>query len=196
MVLGGALSRHLGHLVVFGIPVVAMSAGMALQEVRGRAASRARRVGATTTQLPVEAARPAPLPRDDWQRLAAGGLIAAGLVHAAVAPEHFREYLAFGVFFAVLTLVQWCTAVVWLRRPTVATARLLAGGSACVVALWVLSRTTGLPVGSQPWRPEGVAAPDLLATSFEVLTCVACLVQVWTARQSGALVRATYEGAS
>ena len=41
-----------------------------------------------------------------------------------------------------------------------------------VIAVWLVSRTTGLPFGSQPWIPEPVGFADLFATSFEVVLVV------------------------
>jgi hypothetical protein len=38
-----------------------------------------------------------------------------------------------------------------------------------VVALWIVSRTTGLPLGSHPGAPEALGFPDLTATLFEVV---------------------------
>jgi hypothetical protein len=38
-----------------------------------------------------------------------------------------------------------------------------------MVAIWAISRTTGLPVGPDPWMPEPLGALDLLATGLEVV---------------------------
>jgi hypothetical protein len=188
VVLADSLSRHAIHLVVFGVPVFVLSAAVAWQEFRARLASRTGRAAALRDGRGAAGSRPS-----EWCWLAAGGLIAAGAVHAAVAPEHFRESAVFGVFFATLTVVQWLVAWFWLRRPTVTAAHLVALGSACVVILWVASRTTGLPVGAEPWRPERLSQADLLATCFEGLTFVACLVQAAGLRRTP--LRASYEGA-
>ena len=38
-----------------------------------------------------------------------------------------------------------------------------------MVAVWAVSRTTGLPVGPDPWMPEALGALDLLATGLEIV---------------------------
>ena len=94
---------------------------------------------------------------------------AAGAVHLAVVPEHLAEYLLFGLFFAVVGVGQLGAAVAVLLRPgrrlllTVATAEVL------LALLWWVSRTTGLPIGPEPWSPEAVGVPDVLCVVVEVL---------------------------
>ena len=94
---------------------------------------------------------------------------AAGAVHLAVVPEHLAEYLLFGLFFAVVGVGQLGAAVAVLLRPgrrlllTIATAEVL------LALLWWVSRTTGLPIGPEPWSPEAVGVPDVLCVVVEVL---------------------------
>ena len=40
--------------------------------------------------------------------------------------------------------------------------------NAAVVAVWIVSRTTGLPVGPSPGTPEPFGGADLAATGFEL----------------------------
>ncbi len=99
--------------------------------------------------------------------LAALSLVAAG-IHAWVVPEHVEEYWLFGAFFVVVTLFQAAWAAAVLRRPT---ARVLGAGvavSAAILAVWVLSRTAGLPVGPEHWEAESVAALDVVAGIAEL----------------------------
>ena len=53
-------------------------------------------------------------------------------------------------------------------QPGASTARVGVVVNAVVIVIWAMSRTTGLPIGSQPWVPEPVGFADLLATSFEL----------------------------
>lgn len=94
--------------------------------------------------------------------------VGAGLIHAAVCPAHFREATVFGVFFAVSALLQVVWAALVLRRPDRVV--LLAGiaGNGCVLLLWLLTRTAGLPIGPDVWRPEAITRPDLLASVLEL----------------------------
>jgi hypothetical protein len=94
--------------------------------------------------------------------------LGAGIIHAFVIAEHFEESVLFGVFFACLAALQLAWAVALWRRPSRAV--LLAGvaGNALVVAIWALSRTTGLPLGPEPWQAEAVGLADAVSTLFEV----------------------------
>ncbi len=102
--------------------------------------------------------------------------LATAAIHFAVIGEHFADYLAFGVFFAV---VAWLQAL-WGTAVAVAPSRglLFAGlvGNAVVVAIWVASRTSGLPIGPEPGTPEPIAFLDLLSTILEVLIIVGAAV--------------------
>jgi hypothetical protein len=104
---------------------------------------------------------------------------AAGLIHAVAGVDHFREYWLFGLFFALLAPAQ----VVWgggvYRSPR---RRLLIAGGALNVAvalLWVVSRTVGLPLGPETWRPEPVGAIDLLASCDEAALAALVALVVW-----------------
>lgn len=99
--------------------------------------------------------------------LAALSGLAAG-IHAAVVPEHVEEYWLFGAFFVALTVFQagWALAIV--RRPTARVALVGMVVSTAVVVVWVLSRTTGLPVGPHPWIPEAVGTLDVASGLAEV----------------------------
>jgi hypothetical protein len=112
--------------------------------------------------------------RRTWHvALAVSSLGAAG-IHFGVMGEHFQESIAFGLFFAV---VAWGQAL-WAVGILVASSRalLLAGfvGNAAVVAIWVISRTVGLPLGPEPWTAEGVGVADLTSTILEIAIVAGC----------------------
>ena len=98
--------------------------------------------------------------------------------------SHFREYWLFGLLFAIVAPAQVAWAEVVRRRPDDRRV-LLAGalGNLGIAAVWVASRTTGLPVGPHPGEPEPVGIKDLLATYDEVL--VAIIVAVLLTRSAG-----------
>lgn len=110
---------------------------------------------------------------------------AAAGIHGAVIGEHLEEYAPFGLFFAVIASAQvlWATAVV--VRFDRSTLFVGLAGNAVVIALWAISRTTGLPVGPHPWHPETVATIDALCTIAEGLIVVACLVVFARSERSG-----------
>lgn len=100
---------------------------------------------------------------------AAAFLLGSAAIHLAVAPEHLREYLLYGVLFVTVGLAEAVLAVLILLRPS---SGLMLGGAAlslAVVAVWLMSRTFGLPIAPVPWQPEPVGLPDLLSTLMEWL---------------------------
>jgi len=113
------------------------------------------------------------LPRSEHgvvARVAAAALTAgAGAIHLAVVPDHLREYLLFGIFFAVVGAAQLGAAVT-LLRPTRPLILGVAIGQALLVALWLVSRTTGLPIGPQPWTPEEIGVADVVCIGLELLS--------------------------
>jgi hypothetical protein len=79
-------------------------------------------------------------------------------VHSALAPEHWRERPVLGIGFALAAATLAATAV-WLQAATsgapVVTAFLLLAG---LTALYLLSRTRGLPLtGREEWDAVGIA---------------------------------------
>ncbi len=53
---------------------------------------------------------------------------------------------------------------------------LIAGavGNLAIVVVWVASRTTGVPVGPDPWTPEAVGVADAVATILEIALVAGC----------------------
>jgi hypothetical protein len=78
-------------------------------------------------------ARPAPV-----RLIAAAAMTAgSGVIHLSVVPDHFREYLPFGVFFVVTGMVQLLAGIALLVRPAL---RLLLGTAAVqlsMIGLWL-----------------------------------------------------------
>jgi hypothetical protein len=102
----------------------------------------------------------------------AAASIAAGVIHFLVTPDHFEEFALFGAFFLALGAFQvlWAGAV--LAKPN--TIVLLAGVlvSVAVIAIWIVSRTAGLPIGPEAGEPEAVGFLDILSTVLEALVVV------------------------
>ena len=111
-------------------------------------------------------------PREAFGGLAlriAGAMFMVGpaVIHFAVAPDQLLVYPLYGILFVLLGLIQIGLAIGIVVRPS---PTLLLGGtglSLAVIAVWLLSRTTGLPIAPVPWRPEAVGLPDLMATYME-----------------------------
>jgi len=115
---------------------------------------------------------------DDRLFIACGLSWAAGLIHVRAAFDHIDEYALYAVFFALLAPAQFAWGTALYRR---ASRRLLyagAGMSLLVAALWIVSRTSGLPIGPTPWRPEAVGPIDSLCTADEVVLAALALLQL------------------
>ncbi len=101
-------------------------------------------------------------------RLAATASLGAAVIHFAVVPTHWQEWMPSGLFFVAVGLCQliWARAV--LVRPS--TAVLAAGilGNVTAAALWAMSRTAGAPFGPHAGAPELVRAADLCVLLLEV----------------------------
>lgn len=112
--------------------------------------------------------------------------LTAALTHAIGTPEHVRSWLASGIFFAALAFAQGMLAGVLftgLRSPRVLVAAVW--GHVAVIALYVWSRTAGLPFAPPiyghgghkggpgrsivPGAVEKVGSLDLLALGAELL---------------------------
>lgn len=101
-------------------------------------------------------------------RLAASASLGAAVIHFAVAPAHWQEWMPSGLFFIVLALFQLVWARMILVRRT--TAVLAAGITFNIgaLALWALSRTAGAPFGPHAGEPEFVQAADLCALLLQL----------------------------
>jgi hypothetical protein len=97
----------------------------------------------------------------------------AAVVHFAVIAQHLDEWWLTGVFFIVVALFQLVWALLVVLRPSVLVYASGAVVNALVVATWIGSRTTGVPVGPEAGEAEPVGFPDMLATAFEVLVALA-----------------------
>jgi len=93
---------------------------------------------------------------------------AASAIHASVCAEHFKEAVAFGVFFVIAATLQAAWALLVIQRPTRRVLIAAAVGNTAVIMLWLLTRTTGLPIGPETWRPETITTPDVLTTLAEL----------------------------
>jgi hypothetical protein len=101
-------------------------------------------------------------------RLAAIASLGAAVIHFAVVPTHWQEWMPSGLFFVSIALLQLIWALVVVARPT--TSVLAAGIVANIGAavLWALSRTAGAPFGPHAGEPALVQAAGLCALLLEV----------------------------
>lgn len=111
-----------------------------------------------------------------WLYAAAGLSVMAGLLHLLVMPEHFEEWLGYGLFFLIVALAQLVYAVLLLRRPA-SRALLVAGivGNALIVGFWAFTRTVGVPLGPAAGEVEAIGVVDT-ASKLAELALIGCLV--------------------
>ncbi|WP_308192183.1 hypothetical protein [Mycobacterium sp. MYCO198283] len=101
-------------------------------------------------------------------RLAALASLGAAVIHFAVVPAHWQEWMPAGVFFASLALFQlFWTRLILARTttPVLAAGIMLNIGA---IALWALSRTAGAPFGPHAGEAELVQAADLCALLLQI----------------------------
>src|SRR5262245_21802970 len=105
--------------------------------------------------------------------VAALAMLGAGVIHFAYAPHHFEDQTSHGVFFLVVGWAQLAgaAALAFTWRPLRAWLQGTALLNLGVTAVWLVSRTAGLP-GE---KPEAVGFPDTLASALEVVAAVAAL---------------------
>jgi len=117
--------------------------------------------------------------------------LGAAAIHFAVLESHFDEWWGYGLFFAVVASLQAVWALLIARGPAPWLSWAGAAGNAAVIAIWAITRTAGIPFGPSSGEVEGAAFIDVLATGFQALIVVACLVMVsWKQAAARQLPRA------
>jgi len=121
-------------------------------------------------------------------------LFGAEAIHTAVIAEYIQEWLPAGLFFLVLSLVQGLLAVALIAAPSRRLERVIIGVSLGTVALWLLSRSVGIPIGPMAWIAEPIGRADIVATALELVTAAVLLatttVTTSTRRSADAYCRA------
>jgi hypothetical protein len=123
--------------------------------------------------------RQTPKPRLDDTLFAACGLAwGAGIIHLQAAIGHLGESVLYAVLFDLVACAQFAWGVALYRRPGTGVLRAGVAGSLAIVAVWLMSRTTGLPLGPSPWRPEGVGTLDAIATADELVLALMAVLRL------------------
>src|SRR5215472_8968373 len=104
---------------------------------------------------------------------------AAAAIHFAVVFEHFKDYTLYGVFFLVLAWAQLIWPAVLLWRPSRLWLWLGIAGNAIVLAVYVASRTAGLPFGPDLHNAESVGALDVMSCVLEAGLIAGCAALLW-----------------
>jgi hypothetical protein len=91
----------------------------------------------------------------------------AGAIHVALGPEHMSEWAVLGVGFYVSGFLQlaWGTRLLMTESR-----RVMAFGafqSVLYISVWLMSRTSGLPLGPEQWQAESISRSDVLCVALE-----------------------------
>jgi hypothetical protein len=109
--------------------------------------------------------------------------VGAAAIHFAVVFSHFTDYMLYGVFFLVISWAQVIWPAVLLWRPSRPWLRpwlwLGIAGNAAVLAVYVASRTTGLPFGPDLHQTEQVGALDVVSCVLEAALIAGCAALLW-----------------
>ena len=105
--------------------------------------------------------------------------VGAAAIHFAVVFEHFADYTLYGVFFLVISWAQMIWPAVLLWRPSRLWLWLGIAGNAIVIAVYVASRTIGLPFGPDFNHSESVGALDVMSCILEVGLIAGCAALLW-----------------
>jgi hypothetical protein len=115
--------------------------------------------------------RPVPAPAT----LAAAGLSSgAALIHAGVCPQHLREGLLYGQFFAATAVAQlsWAGLVILRSRRWLFAAGL--AGNLAIIGLWAITRSIGIPFGPHAGQIETVGDLDVITITLEAAIVAYC----------------------
>lgn len=145
-------TQHAGHLLLASAFVLVALLGVALgEQLKARRASlRPRRTSRSVLVV------------------AASGT-AAGAIHLAVAPSHWRQATVYGVFFVLVGVTQIVWSALLLVRASWELLTLTVIANLGVLLLWVQTRTTGVPLGPAAGVREPVGLVDLSCAAVELL---------------------------
>lgn len=101
-------------------------------------------------------------------------LFGAEAIHVLVINEHMTESLPAGLFFLLLALLEGVLAVALITTPSRSIERLAISVSLATISVWLVSRTTGIPLGPIP-NVESVGRADLVSTTLELVTAAVLL---------------------
>ena len=132
--------------------------------------------------------------------------VAAG-IHLSVAPEHFDEWWGYGTFFLAAAAGECALVVALALRPRSWVVQTAIWTTVATMLMYLVSRTSGIPLGPEKGVVETVDLPGLAATAAEgALVVLLCLllagrerrltlnalalagVALWLAAFTGALV--------
>jgi hypothetical protein len=113
---------------------------------------------------------------DQW--FLAALLAGAGAIHLAMAPSHMGESAVEGAGFLAAAWVQLLLAAAVLLRPSRRVLAAVAGSGVAFIAVWVVSRTAGLPFGAHSGHAESVSIVDGACVALEAVAVLVAVAQL------------------
>lgn len=98
------------------------------------------------------------------------------IIHFAVVPEHLVSYMPYGVFLFFVGLAQLGLVTGLLLRPSPFILLGGAAGTLGVIAIWIASRTVGIPIGPDSRSTEPIGLPDLYTSLMEFIAVALMLL--------------------
>ena len=113
---------------------------------------------------------------------AATALLGSAVVHSTTAGGHYGGWPLAGIFFVSLQVVETLLALAVIFYWSSTTAAAVVVTSVGTVAVWLVSRTAGMPFGPAEFRsPEALGAADVACCVMEL--AAAALVIPWALRR-------------
>ncbi len=106
----------------------------------------------------------------------AAASLGAGAVHLSFVGEHYQQWRPLGVAFAAAGVFQVLWAVLVATRDSRVALRLGGLVSLVFIGTYLVSRTTGLPLGPAAFTAEPVGTRDLLCCALEVPVALGALL--------------------
>src|SRR5882724_1832208 len=107
--------------------------------------------------------------RSTARRASAIALLAAGLLHLALFPEHLDEGVVIGLFFLASTVAEVLPAVLLVVRPSAAVTRIVVAVVGILLVVYIAARIVRLPFTSGPEDVDGIG---VVTKALEVLAGV------------------------
>ena len=110
--------------------------------------------------------------------LAAALSLGAGYVPFAFAESHFQEWWGYGVFFVVAGNLQALFAALLVWRPRAWQPLVGIAGNLAIVVVYVITRTSGIPLGPHARVVEEAGAIDWVTTAAQVAIIAALIAML------------------
>jgi len=158
----GPVAGHpLWHFGIVAAAAILAYGGIRVRETWGRSLHRFRPPNGATAMIAVL------------------GLACSG-AHAFICPDHFHEWVIYGLFFMTASVVQAAWSILILFRPDAWLLLAGAAGNAAIVVTYLISRTLGIPFGPDAFHPESYDALSVAVTACETAIVAISLYTVAT----------------